>query len=753
MRRPNERVLAGFWTLAHLIGGVAAGGSDSILPHYVFGNTTINYTYASLMFTAIVVVSILLEHLMVKLDHAAEDQPHYAEMVKKVYGELTILGIISFALTLAQEIMREASGASTIDDTILVAFELAHLLIFIVAMVYVGTGLVAVRALRQTKIRWDTVQFETVEAIVNGGDRLKIQCKIFQLLMMHQYGLGFYFDFARYSYLVMSENVGSMLEIDALTWIILLACNLVFLFGRYVSGANCEWSYVYHGGDPCSSSWETGSNVSQDDDVPPTYGSLGDSTEELQETLLRFSAWPVVTLICFGWLLMALMIFGILLTKRRRSNLIHAAAIRLKAETDGLKEIDINRLKHRHAAHRDYKPFLTALGEVCEQEKQTILQELREHEKANRFGHDDHASHAYKPKSTTTTSGRDVIPEWYLQNPRSEVLPSEKDAARISQAKASLADPCPWISNSSIQKTMEISQYLLCNYIGIYILCMTFGRSQAGRNVINQSFQSAGIQVLVHVLYLFPFVISTLVFFPHVTRDTSLLEGILELNHEAVHAVEEIEHQVLEIRVSLIKAIHKCVHSNTMMGLTVRRQLDELGAKSVDRLLPIEEAEGDAEEVEDADEDIMQYHAAADVHIDHWPHKEAVVGLLYDLWASDVTTRPDNVGCRSSTGRTNPKALFACSDRSNHALGRPGIVSRYELVRHLKGINFRLSDLKLRRLLRVLDPEHLDKISKQQWLDFFSVSARDLQGGQNPIFLKHHARHPHQHRRATYARP
>ena len=317
------------------------GGTETVhLPHYVFGNTTVNYTYASVMFIGIIAVSILLERAMIKLNDVSHDEPHYSEMVKKIFGELTILGCLSFVLTLVREIARESSGSEKIPAYQLVSFELAHILIFIVAMVYVATAVVVVLTLRKTKRRWDIVQFQDVDSVIEEGNSANIQCKFFHLLTSQQYGLGFYFDFARYSYLVMSEKIGELLEIDTLTWLVVLACNLIFLLTRLVSGANCEWNYVYNHGEPCDDEWSSsalsnenttnnrssrilGSVAVADDDAhggggsddastraPLVYGSFGHEMELMEDTLLTFSAGPLIAIISFGWLLMGLMYFG-----------------------------------------------------------------------------------------------------------------------------------------------------------------------------------------------------------------------------------------------------------------------------------------------------------------------------------------------------------------------------------------------------------------------------------------------------------
>lgn len=42
---------------------------------------------------------------------------------------------------------------------------------------------------------------------------------------------------------------------------------------------------------------------------------------------------------------------------------------------------------------------------------------------------------------------------------------------------------------------------------------------------------------------------------PNITRDCSLLQAVLKLDHEQVHHVDEIQHQVWETRKRLTQAI------------------------------------------------------------------------------------------------------------------------------------------------------------------------------------------------------
>ena len=73
------------------------------------------------------------------------------------------------------------------------------------------------------------------------------------MLHSYQYGMVFHFDFARYSYKVMAEFITEMLEIDYSTWFLIIVLDCIFIAVRNLSGAHCEWKYVYDKGEVCDS--------------------------------------------------------------------------------------------------------------------------------------------------------------------------------------------------------------------------------------------------------------------------------------------------------------------------------------------------------------------------------------------------------------------------------------------------------------------------------------------------------------------
>jgi hypothetical protein len=145
-----------------------------------------------------------------------------------------------------------------------------------------------------------------------------------------------------------------------------LSAQEVWCCSGAISGAHCEWHYVYNGGEECSH-FETysnsnasdshgrrvlaGASVSSDSNhgAPLRYGSLGHSKEQLEQTLLRFNAWPVIVAVCFGWSLMGIMLAGRMILTVRRRTLIRNISKRFKEENGGLTypefaEIDIEEL-------------------------------------------------------------------------------------------------------------------------------------------------------------------------------------------------------------------------------------------------------------------------------------------------------------------------------------------------------------------------------------------------------------------------
>jgi len=312
---------------------------------------------------------------------------------------------------------------------------------------------------------------------------------------------------------------------------------------------------------------------------------------------------------------------------------------------------------------------------------------------------------------------------------------------------------------------MVIAQYLSCNLIGIYICCMSFGRGNAGYNVIHQSFESTALQrVLAHVLYLFPLGYSVVFLFPYFTRDSSLFAGVLELDHEAVHTVEEDEHQLLETRSRLIRAIYKYALSKEGQRLMppapdqpVSSAANEEEEEEEDAAEGAGENKGEQVELMPSSSSssssaahaiagggggaALQHHIGGEVQIDDWHSKEDVILRIFHAWSKEdhlaMATAPCNcLPCGCSGGGPDAAAGAGGTQGQQQGINRKVSfreegevlsISRVLFEKHLKAINFHASRHVIHKLLRALDPDRSNWISMSEWCEFFSKTERELQ--------------------------
>ena len=123
-------------------------------------------------------------------------------------------------------------------------------------------GLIAFAELRATKREWDLLWNAPTEKLVaqyraaGGGvpvapgtvprpvdaDQTRgMQFKLCSLLHVHQYGMSFTFDFAKYAQKTHTETICGLMNISKESLGVVLIADLVFLGLRYVSGADCDW--------------------------------------------------------------------------------------------------------------------------------------------------------------------------------------------------------------------------------------------------------------------------------------------------------------------------------------------------------------------------------------------------------------------------------------------------------------------------------------------------------------------------------
>jgi hypothetical protein len=100
-------------------------------------DATDDFDVKSIAFTMVGLIAFTLffEKIMYLLKAKAHPYPHYKEMLEKIVAELTILGFLSFTLTILVQ-----SGVLPHNE-ILLSFEFSHVLIFFVACLLVIQGL------------------------------------------------------------------------------------------------------------------------------------------------------------------------------------------------------------------------------------------------------------------------------------------------------------------------------------------------------------------------------------------------------------------------------------------------------------------------------------------------------------------------------------------------------------------------------------------------------------------------------------
>jgi hypothetical protein len=264
------------------------------------------------------------------------------------------------------------------------------------------------------------------------------------------------------------------------------------------------------------------------------------------------------------------------------------------------------------------------------------------------------------------------------------------------------------------------------------------------------------------VLYLFPLGYSVVFLFPYFTRDSSLFAGVLELDHEAVHTVEEDEHQLLETRSRLIRAIYKYALSKEGQRLMPPAPDQPVSSAANEEEEEEEEAAEGAGENKGEQVELMpssssssaahaiggggggaalQHHIGVEVQIDDWHSKEDVLLRLFRAWSKEdhlaMATAPCNClpcGCggggpdaAAGAGGTQGQQQGINRKVSFREEGEVLSISRVLFEKHLKAINFHASRHVIHKLLRALDPDRSNWISMSEWCEFFSKTERELQ--------------------------
>lgn len=178
-----------------------------------------------------------------KLDHNLADTV-YAEMVDKIYKELTILGVISFMVFIF--LQSGAVETYSIETSIVTAFEFSHVVIFFAAVVFVIESFFMMVVNDKLKQQIDAAAATSSAAILEYYEKNKasinratsvfvpsafcttMEYKALNIFFCDQYHLPLsVFDFPAYVREVLDHNILSLIEVDVSSWLVL--CFLLML--------------------------------------------------------------------------------------------------------------------------------------------------------------------------------------------------------------------------------------------------------------------------------------------------------------------------------------------------------------------------------------------------------------------------------------------------------------------------------------------------------------------------------------------
>lgn len=167
--------------------------------------------------------TVVFEHGLHTLQHSlgAADSPGN-QLLQKAKDELMILGFISFCLTVVGEFVE-------IPHVLLLPFEFAHVLVFMVALCLIAFVPAALRILRNTETHWDALDAAKSDDIIDklAADAAPVGSfereAAYHRATMHAFCVTMKlpptFDFAVYQRHALTDHLLELLEVSAGSWI------------------------------------------------------------------------------------------------------------------------------------------------------------------------------------------------------------------------------------------------------------------------------------------------------------------------------------------------------------------------------------------------------------------------------------------------------------------------------------------------------------------------------------------------------
>ncbi|KAG7394554.1 hypothetical protein PHYBOEH_005008 [Phytophthora boehmeriae] len=205
------------------------------------------------LFRVVVVLSALAVCLLVfegalhHLEHHLSRHDKYQHMLKKVYRELMILGLLSFIVKL----LTEVGGLDGYGGTLL-AFQVADLIIFILAIVLVIQAILVLLLLRRPNKLSDRAELITTQDIVDAlrtsekdkpgrlkrcfrswfccGESMKtnllkrevVEHRLLRQLFLRRFGLPQLFPYSKYLRRSQANQISHTIEVEPSMWLLLL---------------------------------------------------------------------------------------------------------------------------------------------------------------------------------------------------------------------------------------------------------------------------------------------------------------------------------------------------------------------------------------------------------------------------------------------------------------------------------------------------------------------------------------------------
>lgn len=170
---------------------------------------------------------VLFEHALHHLEHKLSHYDKYEHMLRKAYRELMVLGLLSLGLKL----LKEVPGIHG-DSKTMLAFQVADLSIFILALALILQAIIVFSQLRRHNKMADETELVTSQGLVdamstgtasNPREKEIVQRRLLRHLFLRRFGLPQLFPFSKYLRRGQANQISHMIEVEPSMWMLLLA--------------------------------------------------------------------------------------------------------------------------------------------------------------------------------------------------------------------------------------------------------------------------------------------------------------------------------------------------------------------------------------------------------------------------------------------------------------------------------------------------------------------------------------------------